>query len=717
MKSITITSALCLLALAGNAMGQSLNIDIDRASGTGTGVSANTYGAASGLNGVWTSVLPSNAAATNLLTLGGVNSGVTITRTGDSSSSGSTATTGSATTDYSRLVYDYSDLFGPNNQVTYTLNGLDQGFYRLYVYSCIPGTPGFYTDGFGSTVYHGTTIGVELGGATVGYATTSGPVVGGVFQKGVTHNVFNVLVGAGAPALAVQAYPSDNSYFAAKAALNGMQLVKITATRIYVDASATLGLQTGLTWNNAFTNLDDALDMAKASGGQITEIWVANGTYKPFPINSRSASFDIPSGVKLYGGFAGGETRLSDRDPSANVALLSGEGPTVAIVDNLYHVVTMKNCNAQTALDGFEIRGGRADVNATSDSINDRTGGGLVIKDGIPRVKNCTFRNNYALLEGGAVMIQGTASPDFYGNTFLDNSAGSFGGAIRCTTSNIAAQNFYNNRFLNNDAGSNGGAVNTTGGVMHFVNSTFIENEVGASGGAIYCFGPTVRIYNCTIANNSAGTYGGVGVAFNGIASVNNTMFFNNGDTNGSTSLQSGNFGGDAGTTLTMNYSRLQSLDGTIPGAGNIATLPTFANAAGGDGLLGTLDDDWSLTKGSAGVDAGSNSLLVTDYFDTNANGLTGDTLPFDLVGNTRRIDVGTKPDTGNGSAPIVDMGAYETAYCPADFNNDGFLDFSDFDDFVAAFEGGQSSADFNGDGFLDFTDFDDFVAAFEAGC
>ncbi len=54
---------------------------------------------------------------------------------------------------------------------------------------------------------------------------------------------------------------------------------------------------------------------------------------------------------------------------------------------------------------------------------------------------------------------------------------------------------------------------------------------------------------------------------------------------------------------------------------------------------------------------------------------------------------------------------------CRADFNGDSFLDFTDFDDFVVAFEGGQSSSDFNGDGFLDFTDFDDFVMSFELGC
>ena len=54
---------------------------------------------------------------------------------------------------------------------------------------------------------------------------------------------------------------------------------------------------------------------------------------------------------------------------------------------------------------------------------------------------------------------------------------------------------------------------------------------------------------------------------------------------------------------------------------------------------------------------------------------------------------------------------------CAADYNADGFLDFTDFDAFVAAFEAGDAGADFNADGFLDFTDFDAFVAAFEAGC
>jgi hypothetical protein len=58
---------------------------------------------------------------------------------------------------------------------------------------------------------------------------------------------------------------------------------------------------------------------------------------------------------------------------------------------------------------------------------------------------------------------------------------------------------------------------------------------------------------------------------------------------------------------------------------------------------------------------------------------------------------------------------------CRADFNNDNFLDFFDYDDYVNCFETGHcppgKTADFNGDNFADFFDYDDFVSAFERGC
>ncbi|XVJ60686.1 MAG: TIGR03790 family protein [Tepidisphaera sp.] len=57
---------------------------------------------------------------------------------------------------------------------------------------------------------------------------------------------------------------------------------------------------------------------------------------------------------------------------------------------------------------------------------------------------------------------------------------------------------------------------------------------------------------------------------------------------------------------------------------------------------------------------------------------------------------------------------------CPADFNGDAFVDFFDYDAFVACFTGQcdpGASSDFNDDGFTDFFDYDAFVEAFTAGC
>ena len=70
-----------------------------------------------------------------------------------------------------------------------------------------------------------------------------------------------------------------------------------------------------------------------------------------------------------------------------------------------------------------------------------------------------------------------------------------------------------------------------------------------------------------------------------------------------------------------------------------------------------------------------------------------------------------------NGTVDVPENLVRIAGSCLADFNMDGFVDFTDFDSFVTAFEAGDPAADFNTDGFIDFTDFDAFVSAFEAGC
>jgi hypothetical protein len=54
---------------------------------------------------------------------------------------------------------------------------------------------------------------------------------------------------------------------------------------------------------------------------------------------------------------------------------------------------------------------------------------------------------------------------------------------------------------------------------------------------------------------------------------------------------------------------------------------------------------------------------------------------------------------------------------CLADLNDDGVLDWHDYDAFLAAFESGDPAADVNGDDFLDGFDYLDFVTAYETAC
>ncbi|MDX2118406.1 MAG: hypothetical protein SFY96_09515 [Planctomycetota bacterium] len=125
--------------------------------------------------------------------------------------------------------------------------------------------------------------------------------------------------------------------------------------------------------------------------------------------------------------------------------------------------------------------------------------------------------------------------------------------------------------------------------------------------------------------------------------------------------------------------------------------------------------DNVALTngQGAGGVVAGAAGSMPSPSIDQ----------PITLtVSGVKQSDAGSYTvrfsNTCNGTPTVVDsLGATVTVTCRADFNNDGFIVFEDFDGFVSAYELGLSSADFNGDGFIDFIDFDAFVAAFEYGC
>src|SRR4030095_14116138 len=186
----------------------------------------------------------------------------------------------------------------------------------------------------------------------------------------------------------------------------------------YVDASAT-GANNGTSWADAFTDLQSAL--AIASGGD--EIWVAAATYKPTSTADRTISFAMKNAVGIYGGFAGTETQRGQRDPAANVTILSGDiGTGGDASDNSYHVVLADGTvSLSGVLDGFTITGGQAN----GGGANQDRGGGMWDNGGSPTLNNLKFTSNFALEGGGFRVTSG--APVLTGCSFLSNSVSSPG--------------------------------------------------------------------------------------------------------------------------------------------------------------------------------------------------------------------------------------------------------------------------------------------------
>jgi hypothetical protein len=72
------------------------------------------------------------------------------------------------------------------------------------------------------------------------------------------------------------------------------------------------------------------------------------------------------------------------------------------------------------------------------------------------------------------------------------------------------------------------------------------------------------------------------------------------------------------------------------------------------------LDNNYRLGVGSIGIDAGRNASVPSDAADLDGNGITRKPITVDLDDIPRFADDRAVRDTGDGLAPIVDLGAYE---------------------------------------------------------
>ncbi len=346
-------------------------------------------------------------------------------------------------------------------------------------------------------------------------------------------------------------------------------------------------------WANA-CSLQRALIIANSGD----EIWVKEGTYKPD--DYRTDSFRIERNVQLYGGFAGTETSLEQRDWVARPTILSGDiGIEGDNSDNAYHVVYVDGTTANgsitsaTVIDGFIIKEGNA-----NGSLPGNVGGGLYCNGAgsghacSPTLTNVTFSGNSADYGGGMYNDGnggGTSSPMLTNVTFSRNTATVYGGGM----------------FNYGGFGGNSSPMLT--------NVTFSGNSADVGGG----------MYNYGLSGTSSPT-------------LSNCILWGNTAPNGPQMYTDS-------ASPTVSYSDIQGgcPSGATCGAGMLYTDPKFVNAAGGN---------LRLDFGSPAIDAGNNAAVP--------GGITTD-----LDGNPRFVDIPAVPDTGYGTPPIVDMGAYEAQY------------------------------------------------------
>jgi hypothetical protein len=282
-------------------------------------------------------------------------------------------------------------------------------------------------------------------------------------------------------------------------AIIGLTQVSFAQNRFYVNNSA-LGANNGQSWSDAFTDLQNALQNAQPGD----EVWVAEGSYRPTQTSDRSISFEPRSGVKLYGGFAGNETDLVQRDWSAHPVFLSGDiGISGDSTDNSYNVVYLFQPDSSTLLDGFTICHGVADDLPASGNARDRLvcGGGLYVESGswdaFPNVRNCRFWQNTAYIYGGGVMLNGQSD----GNMM---------------------PRFVNCRFDENRSLGNGGGLARFGGSWvergaDFEGCAFSQNMAGQRGGGLYFVDSQgankITLHNCAFDHNTAVLFGGGGAS------------------------------------------------------------------------------------------------------------------------------------------------------------------------------------------------------------
>ncbi len=431
---------------------------------------------------------------------------------------------------------------------------------------------------------------------------------------------------------------------------------------IYVNLNAT-GNNTGESWANAFTSLNEALETAENFSG-ITEIWVASGTYKPskvpsnadftaqanYMVSPRDYTFKMVNGVAMIGGFNGTETTRNSRSSNTNPTILSGDinNTPSDTSDDIFHVIiSVDDVSNQTKLENFEIVLGNANSNTlyqiNGTNIGHTTGGGIFTHNSSLVVEDSKISDCRASSAGGGVYS--FLSNSLYRNVrFINNIAGRQGGGMQSTDNTNVVVNCL---FSGNTAGiagtpfiGGGGAIFNVGNSSNtnrfssFINTVIDDNFSLTNASGLRQGSGNFKMQNCTITNNSqSDVNGGVVVSSATIGNMTDNVIYNPG------------------------YLDMRVADGdTFMGTSNLLGTPaSFYTPPTLIGFSTLLQDPFVAITDPDGLD---------DIFGTDDDGL----IPTENGGlvklNLRTVDANTEPLDFAGqprlSGSAIDVGAYE---------------------------------------------------------
>ncbi len=358
------------------------------------------------------------------------------------------------------------------------------------------------------------------------------------------------------------------------------------------------GTTNGLDWDNAFGSIQDAVDAAGSTTG---EIYIKSGTYS----NTTTITIDSANALTIAGGYIGsGDPGITSTVPSV---ITRNSATNIRLLYATSAVLTLKRLSFDG---GYVVTAGNGDY-----------GAGLRFEDCPDVVLNaCTLSSNVIscsdniLTHGGAI---GSRDSDLVlnacvlknnqskggGRYGISNGGGVYvnGGSCVITDSELAG----NRSNSGSERSSHGGAVYLKAGALDMVNCLILGNDASAEtkyGDGVSVVGGSATMTLCTVLSN-----GGKGVEQegSGTLSISNSILWGNVD--------------DVAGTVSLSYCNIE--DGDSVGVnGCISVDPIYER-----GLY--------LAAGSLCIDAGIGTAAANGVDDrtTRANGTLDGVTAVDL--------------------------------------------------------------------------------------